>query len=69
MTLKNNNIEELKRLNNSVEALSIYDLDVYTVIELYSIIANKINEIIKELNGQEILLNEIINELNNKEAN
>ena len=65
MTLKNN-IEELKRLNNTIEELSVYDLDVFTAIEQYFIINNKINEIIKELNTQEIILNEIINVLNNK---
>ena len=44
------NIDELKnQLKNSINEISVYDFNSYTSIELYYKIANKVNEIIKEL--------------------
>ena len=65
MTLKNNNIEELKSLKKSIEEISVYDLNVYSSIELYCNIANKVNEVIRELKRHEIFVSEEILEQNN----
>lgn len=60
------NIDELKnQLKNSINEISVYDLNSYTSIELYYKIANKVNEIIKELSRHEILVSDEIIKQNN----
>ena len=60
------NIDELKnQLKNSINEISVYDFNSYTSIELYYKIANKVNEIIKELSRHEILVSEEIIKQNN----
>ena len=60
------NIDELKnQLKNSINEISVYDLNSYTSIELYYKIANKVNEIIKELERHEILVSDEIIKQNN----
>ena len=60
------NIDELKnQLKNSINEISVYDFNSYTSIELYYKIANKVNEIIKELERHEILVNDEIIKQNN----
>ena len=60
------NIEELKnQLKNSINEISVYDFNSYTSIELYYKIANKVNEIIKELERHEILVSDEIIKQNN----
>ena len=44
--------EYLSSVKNSINELSVYDLDVYTAIELYYLLANKINEIINASDTQ-----------------
>lgn len=60
------NIDELKnQLKNSINEISVYDFNSYTSIELYYKIANKVNEIIKELSRHEILVSDEIIKQNN----
>ena len=60
------NIDELKnQLKNSINEISVYDLNSYTSIELYYKIGNKVNEIIKELERHEILVSDEIIKQNN----
>ena len=60
------NIDELKmQLKNSINEISVYDFNSYTSIELYYKIANKVNEIIKELERHEILVSDEIIKQNN----
>lgn len=56
-------IKEIESLKNSIEEISVYNLDVYSSLELYYNIAKKLNEIIRELSRFEGLIsNEIINQ-------
>ena len=55
------NIEELKlELKKSIQELSCYNFETFTAIELYYTIANKLNEVIKELSRHENLVSEEI---------
>lgn len=58
--------ELLLNLRKSLNEISVYDLNVYSSIELYYSIANKINEIIKELNQTNIVVSEELINQNNK---
>lgn len=49
MTVSQKLIENVKELKKALNEISVYDLDVYTSMELYYEIANKLNEVIKEL--------------------
>lgn len=49
MTVSKKLIENVKELRKALNEISVYDLDVYTSMELYYKIANKLNEVIKEL--------------------
>lgn len=61
MTLSKNIIEEINQVRKEINEISVYDLNVYTAIELYYNLAKKINEIIRELSRFEgVLLEEVI---------
>lgn len=61
MTVTKKLIENINEVRKTLNEISVYDLEVYTAIELYYHLAEKINEIIKELYRYEgVLLDEII---------
>lgn len=49
MTVSKKLIENVVELRKALNEISVYDFDVYTSMELYYEIANKLNEVIKEL--------------------
>nr|DAN06795.1 MAG TPA: Poly(beta-D-mannuronate) C5 epimerase [Caudoviricetes sp.] len=51
-------IEEIKKMCVSLELISVYDIDSYSMLELYYMLAKKINETIIEMNRFEISINE-----------
>lgn len=55
-------IEEIKEIAIELNLLSVYDLESYTLNELYYIVAKKVNEILIELNRFEIVINDEITE-------
>lgn len=62
--INENILTELKQLKQSIEEVSVYDLNVYSSMELYSRVAGKINELIKEvMTYQGILSEELLKEL------
>ena len=62
--INENILTELKQLKQSIEEVSVYDLNVYSSMELYSRLVGKINELIKEvMTYQELLSEELLKEL------
>lgn len=62
--INENILTELKQLKQSIEEVSVYDLNVYSSMELYSRLVGKINELIKEvITYQELLSEELLKEL------
>ena len=57
-----NPIEEIKEIAINLNLISVYDLDSYTLQELYYKVAQKINEVIIELNRFEVVINEEVTE-------
>ena len=45
-------LTKVEELRKSINELSVYDMSVYTAIELYYLLANKINEIINAIDTQ-----------------
>lgn len=61
MTVEKNIIEKFEDVNKTIEKFSIYDLNAYTVVELYYKIATKLNEVITEmLRFEGSLSNEVV---------
>lgn len=58
-------IAHINELKKAINEISVYDLNTYTAIELYSRIANKLNEVIGELLRYEITVSEQVVEQNN----
>ena len=57
-------IENVKDLKIALNELTVYDLNVYSSIEIYYKIAHKLNEVINELSRFEgVLSDEVINPL------
>ena len=54
--------EYLANVKNSINELTVYDLDVYTAIELYYRISSKMNEVIKEVNIHTDCLDYLLND-------
>lgn len=66
MTVSKQLIQNIEELRKSLNEISVYDLDVYTSMELYYKIANKLNEVINELSRFEgVVSDEVIKQ--NKE--
>ena len=62
--INENILTELKQLKQSIEEVSVYDLNVYSSMELYSRLVGKINELIKEvITYQGLLSEELLKEL------
>ena len=62
--INENILTELKQLKQSIEEVSVYDLNVYSSMELYSMLVGKINELIKEvITYQGLLSEELLKEL------
>ena len=59
-------IENVGELKKALNEISVYDLDVYTSMELYYKIANKLNEVIKELSRFEGLVSDEVIKQNEK---
>ena len=59
-------IQNMKDLRISLNELTICDLDTYTVIELYYKVANKLNEVIRELSRFEGVLSDEVVKQNEK---
>lgn len=57
-------IEQLKDLSKTISEISVYDLETYSVIELYYELAKKVNEVITELSRFEGLVSSEIIEQN-----
>lgn len=57
-----NSIEELRK---SINSISVYDFNIYSSMELYYTIANKLNEVVTECNRYEIAISEEIINQNN----
>lgn len=66
MTISKKLIENVEELRKSLNEISVYDFDVYTSMELYYKIANKLNEVIKELMRFEGLVSDEVVEQNEK---
>ena len=59
-------IENVGELKKALNEISVYDFDVYTSMELYYKIANKLNEVIKELSRFEGLVSDEVIKQNEK---
>ena len=59
-------IESIKDLKISLNELTVYDLNVYSSIEIYYKVANKLNEVIKELSRFEGVLSDEVIKQNEK---
>lgn len=66
MTVSKQLIENVGELRKALNEISVYDLDVYTSMELYYKIANKLNEVIKELARFEGVVSDEVIKQNNK---
>lgn len=66
MTVSKKLIENVTELKKALNEISVYDFDVYTSMELYYKIANKLNEVIKELMRFEGLVSDEVVEQNEK---
>lgn len=66
MTVSKELIQNVKDLKTSLNEISVYDLDVYTSMELYYKIANKLNEVIKELSRFEGVVSDEVIKQNEK---
>lgn len=66
MTLSKKLIENVECLKKSLNEISVYDLDVYTSMELYYKIAKKLNEVITELMRFEGLVSDEVVKQNEK---
>lgn len=66
MTVSKKLIENVEELRKALNEISVYDFDVYTSMELYYKIANKLNEVIKELMRFEGLVSDEVVEQNEK---
>ena len=59
-------IENMKDLKISLNELTVHDLNVYSMIELYYKVAHKLNEVIKELSRFEGVLSDEVIKQNEK---
>lgn len=66
MAVSKNLIENVGELRKTLNEISVYDFDVYTSMELYYKIANKLNEVIKELMRFEGVVSDEVIEQNEK---
>lgn len=66
MTVSRKLIENVEELRKALNEISVYDFDVYTSMELYYKIANKLNEVIKELMRFEGLVSDEVIKQNEK---
>ena len=66
MTVSKKLIENVEELRKALNEISVYDFDVYTSMELYYKIANKLNEVIKELMRFEGLVSDEVIKQNEK---
>ena len=66
MTVSKQLIENVEELRKALNEISVYDFDVYTSMELYYKIANKLNEVIKELMRFEGLVSDEVIKQNEK---
>ena len=66
MTVSKQLIENVEELRKALNEISVYDFDVYTSMELYYKIANKLNEVIKELSRFEGLVSDEVIKQNEK---
>lgn len=66
MTVSKQLIQNIKDLKKSLNEISVYDLDVYTSMELYYNIAKKLNEVINELSRFEGIVSEEVIKQNEK---
>lgn len=66
MTVSKQLIENIKDLKKSLNEISVYDLDVYTSMELYYNIAKKLNEVINELSRFEGVVSDEVIKQNQK---
>lgn len=56
-------LESIEELRKSINTISVYDFNIYSSMELYYTIANKLNDVIKECNRYEIAISEeVINQ-------
>lgn len=63
--INENILTELKQLKQSIEEVSVYDLNVYSSMELYSRVAKKLNEVIQSFDKLGVTVSEAIIEQNN----
>lgn len=66
MTVSKKLIENVKELRKAISKISVYDFDVYTSMELYYKIAEKLNEVIRELSRFEGVISDEVVEQNEK---
>lgn len=66
MTVSKKLIENVTELKKSLNEISVYDLDVYTSMELYYKVAKKLNEVITELMRFEGVVSDEVVEQNEK---
>ena len=66
MTVSKQLIQNIEELRKSLNEISVYDFDVYTSMELYYKIANKLNEVIKELSRFEGVVSDEVIKQNEK---
>lgn len=64
MTISKKLIENVKDLKTALNEISVYDLDVYTSMELYYNVAKKLNEVINELSRFEDVVSDEVVEQN-----
>lgn len=64
--MNQNLITEVEKFKTTLNEISVYNLDVYTAIELYYMLAKKTNEVIKELSRFEGVLSDEIIKQNEK---
>lgn len=61
MTVEQRLIEDIQKVKKSIEAISVYNISTYSMLELYYQIARKINELIRELNRfEDTIASEVI---------
>ena len=66
MTVSKKLIENVGELKKALNEISVYDFDVYTSMELYYKIAEKLNEVIKELSRFEGAISDEVVQQNEK---
>lgn len=66
MSVDKNLINEVEKLKASLEEISVYDLGVYSALELYYELAKKLNELIRELSRFEGVVSDEVIKQNEK---